>query len=127
MKDIINIETIEDLQNAVDGDAINHTIKDLAELFINAMNDWPTFNQTKICDFVMELKDFYGNPLTLEKIDNKKLELSPEHNVWRIEAGSSIAEMIEQSNLFLRENDFDKIIQQLIEYYKGKKPAHNNI
>lgn len=121
MKNTKNIETIDDLQRAVDSDTNTQETKDLTELFLNAMIDWPSYNQTKIADFVKELKDFYGHPLTLEKIDNKRVDLSKEHDAWRLESGSSIAEMMEKAKLFLNESDFDKTIQHLLEYYKREK------
>lgn len=62
------MENIEDLQEAVESDTDSYYIKGLAEFLINAMIDWPTYNQSRISDFVKEL-----------------------------EAGLSIAEMIELS------------------------------
>ena len=114
----MDIETIDDLQKAVDNDTGHHRTKNLAELFLNAMTDWPTFDQKKIADFVKELKDFFGHPLTLDKIDSKKLSLTVEHDAWRHEAGSSIAEMIDLSKRLDNENDFDKIIRRLLDHYK---------
>ncbi len=81
------------------------------------MNDWTTFNQTLIADFVAELKDYYGSPLLVQKIDSKKLDMTKELNAWRHEAGSSIAEMISISTQFCNESDFDKIQQNILTYY----------
>lgn len=120
-----NIETIQDLQEVVDKDSNNHRVKDLAVLLLKAMTDWPTYNQTEIVDFVKELKVFYGHPLTLDKIDNKKINLTRENDIWRHEAGSSISEMIEISTQLDSHPDFDTILQDLLNYYERKKPAHN--
>ena len=112
------IETYSTLWNLVDIDQTDHKLKDIATLFLNAMNDWTTFNQTLITDFVKELKDFFGSPLTIEKIDHKKHELTDELNVWRHEAGSSIAEIILISTQFCNESSFDKILQNTLTYYE---------
>lgn len=111
------ITTYGTLWRLVDLDTTVHKTKELAELFLNAMNDWTTFNQTLIADFVAELKDYFGSPLTIEKIDSKELDLTNELNSWRHEAGSSIAEMISISTQFCNESDFDKILQNILTYY----------
>jgi len=105
------------LYNLVELDESIHKVKDLAHLFLNAMNDWPTYNQKNIADFVRELKEYFGSPLTVEKIDSKKLNTNEELVGWRHEAGSAIAEMIEMSTQFCRESDFDKILQNILNYY----------
>lgn len=74
------IETYSTLWNLVDIDQTNHKLKYIATLFLNAMNDWPTFNQTLIVDFVEELNVFFGSPLTIKKIGNKKIDLTDELN-----------------------------------------------
>lgn len=112
------IETYSTLWNLVDIDQTHHKLKDIATLFLNAMNDWTTFNQTLITDFVEELKDYFGSPLTIEKINSKKLDLTDELNAWRHESGSSIAEMISISTQFCNESDFDKILQNVLTYYE---------
>jgi len=55
--------------------------KDLAELLINSMNDWPTKGQTGISEFVSEIKVYDVTPLTIKRISNKKLNLSNDLDV----------------------------------------------
>ena len=110
--------TFDDLQEAIDRDTSNDKIKDLAALFLNAMNDWPTFDQERLTEFVKELKGFYGDPLRLNEIDNKNRDLMNEDDVWRMVAGSSIAEMIDMSARFEKEDNFDNIFERLIDYYQ---------
>lgn len=110
--------TIDKLIDAVDKDEKSHRTRELAELFISAMNDWPTFNQTDIDAFVKELKDYFGTPLTIEKIDSKRLRFGIEGSAWRHEAGTSIAELIDRSIRFDGESDFDKILERILNYYK---------
>lgn len=82
------ITTYSKLWNLVDIDTKYHKQKDIATLFLDAMNDWPTYDQKEITEFIKELKDYFGTPLTIEKITSKKFD---GHNTWQIEAGSSIA------------------------------------
>ncbi|TDL99655.1 MAG: hypothetical protein C4K58_07115 [Flavobacteriaceae bacterium] len=98
----------------VDIDKKDHQLKDIATLFLNAMNDWPTFNQTDIQDFINELKAYFGTPLTIEKIDKRKFD---GQNAWQVEAGSSIAQLIDTSTRFCNQSDFDKIIDSVLNFY----------
>ena len=112
------IKTLGLLADLVDLDNRDHKIKDLAQLLLNAMNDWPTKDQSDISDFIFEIKEYFGTPLTIEKIDAKGLKLIDDLNVWRHEAGSSIAELIDLSTRFNNESDFDKILKNILGYYE---------
>jgi hypothetical protein len=112
------ILTINHLRETIDNDSNNHRIKELSELFWTAMNDWPTQNQTNIQDFITELYDYFGFPLTIDKINSKKLDLGNDMNVWRHESGSLIAEIIDISARFENESDFDTILNQIINYIR---------
>lgn len=114
-----NIEKYSELLELVESDLTNHKLKKIAELFLEAMRDWPTYNQEMIFDFIAELKNFFGSPLTLNKIDEKVIDYNIEENVWRKESGSSIAEMIEFSKLYYNETDFDKIVVNILNYYSN--------
>jgi hypothetical protein len=111
------ITTYSTLWNLVDTDKKDHKLKDIATLFLNAMNDWPTYNQTDIQDFINELKAFFGTPLTIEEIDKRKFD---GQNAWQLEAGSSIAELIDISTRFYNQNDFDKIIDSVLSIYNDE-------
>lgn len=110
------ITTYTTLYDLVDIDAKDHKQKDIATLFLDAMNDWPTYNQKEIADFIRELKDYFGTPLTIEKISAKKFD---GQNAWQIEAGSSIADLIDISTKFCNQSDFDKIIENFLKYYSS--------
>lgn len=114
------ILTINDLRETIDKDSNNHRIKELAELFWTAMNDWPTYNQIYIKDFIKELYDYYGFPLNIDKIKRKKLNLNVDGDAWKQESGSSIAEIIDISTRFDNEPDFDRILNQILNYIKRK-------
>ena len=109
------IETHSTLWNLVEIDQADHKLKDIATLFLNAMNDWPTYDQYKIADFVCELKEYFGAPLTIEKITAKKFD---GRNAWQVEAGSSIAELIDISTRFYNESDFDNILKNVFDFYE---------
>jgi len=108
------ITTYSTLWNLVDIDTKEHKLKDIATLFLNAMNDWPKYNQTDIADFIKELKEYFGSPLTIEKINTKKLYVQ---NAWQASAGSSIADLIDISTKFCNQSDFDKILDCFLNYY----------
>ena len=108
------ITTYSTLYDLVDIDTKDHKLKDIATLFLNAMNDWPTFNQKDISDFIKELKDYFGTPLTIEKITAKGFD---GQNAWQVEAGSSIADLIDISIRFCNQSDFDKIVDCFLNYY----------
>ena len=108
------ITTSSTLQNLVDIDTKDHKQKDIATLFLNAMNDWDTYNQTEIADFIIELKQYFGTPLTFDKIAKWKFD---GHNAWKITSGSSIAELINISSRFCNQSDFDKIVEGFLNYY----------
>lgn len=112
------IITYGTLWRLVELDTKVHKTKELAELFLNAMNDYPTYNQNVIAEFVVDLKNYFGSPLTVNAIDNKNQDLKKEHNVWQHVSGSSIAEMIELSTQFCNEGNFDKIVQNILTYYE---------
>ena len=111
------IKTHGTLWSLVDIDTKDHKLKDIATLFLNAMNDWPTFNQTDIKEFIKELKYYFGSPLTVENITSKKFTGG---NAWQVEAGSSITELIDISTSFCDQPDFDKIIENFLDYYNNE-------
>ena len=108
---IITYSTLYDL---VENDTKDHKIKEITILFLNAMNDWPTFNQKEIPDFMKELKGYFGAPLTIEKIEKKEFN---GQNAWQLEAGSSIKELITVSKKNCNQSDFDKIVDNILHYY----------
>jgi Elongation factor Tu C-terminal domain len=109
------IETYSTLWSLVDLDQTDHRLKEIAVLFLNAMNDWPTQDQHKIVDFDKELKEYFGSPLTIEKIDAKMFN---RQNAWQVEAGCSIAALIDTSTRFCNESNFDNILKNILDFYE---------
>jgi hypothetical protein len=116
------ITTYSTLYDLVDIDSKDHKQKEIATLFLNAMNDWPTYNQKEIADFVKDLKDYFGTPLTIEKISAKKFD---GQNAWQIEVGSSIADLIDISTKFCNQSDFDKIVESFLNFYSSIEKSNN--
>jgi len=111
------LTTINRLDSLVSEDKSNHKLKDIAQLFLNAATDWPTSNQKLVSEFIEELKEYFGTSLTKEKISEKIFDPT-NHNAWRHEAGSSIIEMLELSEKFYNQPDFDKLLHEIFSYYK---------
>jgi hypothetical protein len=109
------IETYSTLWNLVDIDQTDHKLKDIGVLFLDAMNDWPTQDLHKIAEFIIELKEYFGSPLTIAKIDTKKIH---EKDAWKVAAGSSIAELIDTSTRFCNESNFDNILKNTLDFYE---------
>jgi hypothetical protein len=107
------IETSPTLWKLVDIDHTDHKLKDLATLLLNAMNDWPTA-QDKIADYIREFKEYFGFPLTIEKIETKKFN---GQNARQVEAGSSITKLMDTSAKFCNESNFDNILKNVLDYY----------
>ncbi len=110
-----SLTKISQLETLVDIDKVDNKLKDIAQLFLNAATDWDTFNQTDLLDFIKELKEYFGSPLTKEKISNK---IFNSDKAWRQEAGSSIVEMLDLSEKYYNQIDFDKILQDIFSYYE---------
>jgi hypothetical protein len=106
------------LYDLVEIDTKDHKMKDIATLFLEAMRDWPTFNQEEIGEFIKELKDYFGVSLTIEKIEAKEFD---GQNAAKIEAGCHIADLIDISTRFCNQSDFDKIVASFFGYYGSNK------
>jgi len=111
------ITTFKTLENIVNFDIGNHNFKELAKLFLTAMNDWPNSNKTEISEFIVELRKFIGSPITLKKINAKNSLKLTESNAWKLESISSISELIQKAEKTIQEDDFDKVIAKILEYY----------
>ncbi|WP_318640620.1 hypothetical protein [Flavobacterium ardleyense] len=93
------IQTLDQLSELIENDSNTHKLRDIAKLFVGSMIDWPTYNQTRIFDFISELKDFYGSDLSPDMIAAKTIDFKTDGNVWKNESGSSIADMIDLSTI----------------------------
>jgi hypothetical protein len=108
------VETYDTLCSLVDLDIKDHKIKEIASLFLEGMTDWPTYNQTSILEYINELDEYFGSPLTIEKINSIAFN---GQNAWNVESGSSISELISISIEYYNERDFTKIVDNFLNYY----------
>lgn len=110
------IVTIDALKEAIERDATEHNLKSIAELFVSAMTDWPGYNQVNIIDFINEFEDYFGSPVTIEKIASRPFDASKK-NAWRQEAGASIIEMLNLSESQFNGQSFEQIVKSIYFYY----------
>ena len=115
-----NIKTTNELAELVFTDNENHSFKILAELLLLAINDWPEIKENKIENFIIELKDFYSEKITIETINSKKIDYKINNNSWRAESGSYIIEMLKEAEIKINKTNFDKIIYEILKYYSKK-------
>jgi hypothetical protein len=117
------ISTIHTLREAVGLDQKEHPVKELAGIFLNAMNDWPAMGQANIGDFVKELKEYFGDPLTKEAVNLKKHDMHTPHYWWKREAAGHITDLLKLSEVIYPEADFDTVLNKVLEHYDGEFKA----
>lgn len=118
-----NIKTTNELTELVLADNENHSFKILAELLLLAINDWPKIKENRIENFVIELKEFYSEKITIENLSSKKIDFKMNNNSWRAESGSYIIEMLKEAEIRIIETNFDKIIAKILKYYSKKRAS----
>ena len=79
--------TIDNLIEAIDSDKEDSRIKEAAKLLLAAMNDWPTFNQSELTDFIREFKADFGDEFTINELEQQST-----NDNWKNEAQGSIIE-----------------------------------
>jgi hypothetical protein len=77
---MINSISIDTLLELIENDPEDHGQKEIAKMFLEAMENWPAYNQTEIPAFIKQLKEYFGTPLIIEKIAAKKFDGS---NAWQ--------------------------------------------
>ena len=114
------INTYRSLLYLVDLDETDHILKDIAQLFISALRDWPTDNSRDIVKCIQEFKDYFGDPFTF--VDGRIINIIhfPTYSSWRGEAGWAITKMIELSIKHIDTADFDVIVDRVLSYYEQK-------
>ncbi len=107
-----------ELSDAIENDNSDNKIKVRAEFLLTSITDYPTFNLKEPIDFLNELKNEIGSPLTYELIDNyeKKLTFDNGDNTWKKEALSSVLEMF----YWDKTKTLDELIREISIHYKLK-------
>ena len=114
------INTYRSLLYLVDLDETEHIIKDIAQLFLSALRDWPTDTHQDIVKCIQEFKDYFGDPFTF--VDGRIINIIhfPTYSSWRGEAGWAITKMIELSIQHFNTADFDVIVDRVLSHYEQK-------
>jgi hypothetical protein len=60
----------DELFDKIQQDASDNKIKIAAQLLLDAINDWPTLNVSEPKEFLLELTNEIGSPLTFGRIEN---------------------------------------------------------
>jgi len=118
MTETNQIENINQLEVAMSKDVIPHSINDMASLLLNAMQDWPTKDLTKLGEFVNEVKQTFGNFITIEEIKKTKHDFGISGNSWKSESSSSILELINLSKSIGLGDDLEEIVNTIISFYE---------
>lgn len=113
------INTYRSLLHLVRLDATDHILKDLAQLFLSALTDWPTDTHHDIVKCIQEFKDYFGDPFTF--VDGRIVNIvhAPDWT-WRSESGAALTKMIDLSIGHLDTADFDVIVDRVLSYYEQK-------
>lgn len=114
------INTYRSLLHLVELDETDHFLKDIAQLFLSALRDWPTDTHQDIVKCIQEFKDYFGDPFTF--VDGRIINIIhfPTYSSWRGEAGWAITKMIELSNKHFDTSNFDAIVDRVLSHYEQK-------
>ncbi|MCW2259185.1 MULTISPECIES: DNA translocase FtsK [Sphingobacterium] len=118
MKDEARLENIDQLTNLIEADSNEHALKEIATLFVSAMNDWPSQNQTNINEYIEELHNYFGTPITKDAILSKTTSDSSE-DLWRKESAASLLELLDIAEKQYQEEDLKQLIQTIVKYYQN--------
>lgn len=105
-ENLFKILTFEDLEDASYADINGSIEKQLAELLLEAYNDWTKIESDLISDFLDEYNSFLSNNSTIKN-----------SSAWKLEASETINELIRISEKSINLNDLSNIISYLIDYY----------
>lgn len=117
MANEINIKNIQQLIDLVNNDPNDHPLKKMGLLFAAAMNDWPTQDQTNLNEFLQELCNYFGTPLTKATILAKTTGLSDE-DAWRKESASSLLELFDVAETQYQEKNLEQLIGAIVKHYE---------
>jgi len=123
------LTTFLDLYSAVQSDnsVPSKSLKEIAILFLKAMEGWPVSHDEPIQDFVNKLYAYYGFPLTNELIEAKKFDPAKKNDSWHQESGYAIAQAFV---VYFRNDlgiDFSSMAIDVIGYVKMVKMVNDDI
>lgn len=91
----LEILTSEELWSAIESDLTDHQIKRAASSLFDAIRDWPKLNLEEPSEFIAELRQEIGSPLSYSNIKNYSDKLYAGQDAWKMEALSSVLEMFD--------------------------------
>lgn len=108
------LETSEDLEKVFEYE-LTKTHGKVAELLLTSMNDWPTQNLTNIRQFIAEVSDTFGTPITAAKLNSKKFNGM---NAWELESAASLIELLNLAESELQIKDLSQLQTELVNYFE---------
>lgn len=77
---------LQDLETLAEDSAQSFAIRRIAEALATAIHDWPTYNLVSLNDYIRELRDEVGWPVTLANVRAKLDGYSLEQDAWKAES-----------------------------------------
>jgi hypothetical protein len=105
------ITTLDQLESAKDSSLVTPELREIAELFASAMQDWPTPNIEFISQFVSELSGYFGQPITKQRL--KAVPFSGV-NSWELESGTTLILMLEKALRLFKVDSVETALDKLL-------------
>lgn len=77
---------LQDLESLAEDSSQSFATRRIAEALAMAINDWPTYNLVSLQDYICELVDEVGCPITLASIRAKLDGYSLGQDTWKAES-----------------------------------------
>ena len=115
MTNQIDLISADELYGKIERDESHNKYKIAAQFLLEAINDWPIPHLSEPKDFLVDLADKIGRPLTLDRIEkySKALNLS---NRWKAEAISSLIKVLDCD----KTKTLEDIILDITKHYTSK-------
>jgi hypothetical protein len=111
--------TTEELLYAVENYATESNFKAVAEILLEAINDWPT-GIAEPDELISELKNHINEKLTFDTIERFLKTLRVEKDAWKMESLSSILKVFnfERNVNIDREVELEVILERITKHYR---------
>ncbi|WP_416864620.1 MAG: hypothetical protein ACMVP2_18810 [Imperialibacter sp.] len=95
----------------MDSSLVSTELREIAELFASAMQDWPTPDIESISQFVSELSAYFGQPITEQRL--KAVPFSGV-NSWELESGATLILMLEKALRLFKADNVETALEKLL-------------
>ena len=116
----MTIKTIGELEDATQKVG-QSDYSDMSNSFIEAMNDWPTFNLNEIDLFIKEVQSTFGKPLTIKRLESIKFN---GNNAWQLESAAGLIEFIKKASKKSGITTVEEGINELLEFFQNYPDRH---